>query len=51
MNLLTLMHFECFMNTFASLMNVSNVNALNTSFFYACLRGHSAVRQTELRPA
>ena len=47
----TLMPFECFMNAFASLMNASNVNALNASFLYACLLGHFAVRQTELRLA
>ena len=27
------MHFECFMNAFASLMNALNVNALNASFY------------------
>ena len=45
------MHFECFMNAFACLKNASHVNALNASFLYACLLGHSAVRQTELRLA
>ena len=35
------MHFECF-------MNASTVKALNASFLYAYLLGHSAVRQTDL---
>ena len=39
------------MNAFAGFMNASHVNALNASFLYACLLGHSAVRQTELRLA
>ena len=49
--LLTLMHFDCFMNAFAAHTNSYNGNALNASFLYACLLGHSAVRQTELRLA
>ena len=45
------MHFECFINGFLSLMNTSPLNAFIASFLYACLLGHSAMRQTELHPA
>ena len=45
MNLeLNALHFECF-------MNATNDNALNASFLYAHLLGHSAVRQMDLRRA